>query len=204
MAIGVLVQSDKYGAAIAHLENDYMKGYVNSPKDMPAAFRFLDEFMLDKVGNKDQARRSTHLAFSQDHSRNKLECYHCVVHGYTRRNCLNQAKNNQRLNTPKVWKLASKTNRGKEKQDKAFIQTSQKKSQKKNEKSALGFAHIFKFDEKKEVLISHSLITIVNQDTIKKSQVKEFTPVYLDSDLDLVYLPDKNNMLGAEVHWIFY
>ena len=41
---------------LADLENDYMKGDTNYPLDMPSAYRFLDEFKLDKSGRDSQTK----------------------------------------------------------------------------------------------------------------------------------------------------
>ena len=59
IAIGFLTQSDGYGATLADLENDYMKGDVNYSKNMPAAFRILGDVKLHKSGNQEQTRSYT-------------------------------------------------------------------------------------------------------------------------------------------------
>ena len=74
-----------YGAVLADLENDYMKGDTNYPMDMPAAYRFLDEFKLDKLGKESHERSSTHIAFVQGNS--EVICYGCGLPGYTKSNC---------------------------------------------------------------------------------------------------------------------
>ena len=85
--MGFLAQADdrRYGIVLADSENDYMKGDVNYPLDMPSAYRFLDEFRLDKSGKEGHERSSTHLAFSQSNS--ELECFNCGLPGYTKHNC---------------------------------------------------------------------------------------------------------------------
>ena len=38
----------RYGIVLAGLENDYTKSDTNYPLNMPSAYRFLDEFKLEK------------------------------------------------------------------------------------------------------------------------------------------------------------
>ena len=87
IAMGFLRQADsrRYGMVLADLDNDYMKGDTNYPLDMPSAYRFLDEFKLDKSGRDSHERSSTHIAFVQGNS--EPECYTCGLPGYTKFNC---------------------------------------------------------------------------------------------------------------------
>ena len=84
--MGFLIQADtrRYGMVLADLENDYMKGDTKYPLDMPSAYRFLDEFKLDK-GKDSHERSSTHIAFVQGNS--EPECYTCGLAGYTKFTC---------------------------------------------------------------------------------------------------------------------
>ena len=77
MVLGFRAQSNGYRATLADLDNDYMKVDVTYPRDIPEAFRFMDELKLDEAGNEEQARSSTHLAFVQGNDKKEMACFDC-------------------------------------------------------------------------------------------------------------------------------
>ena len=161
---------------------------------MPAAFRFLDEFKLDRTGVDSQARSSTHLAFVQGNSKRVVSCFDCGNPGYTRRNCPRCAQNKQKYNKPKDSKPSQKAVKSRTKQGKAFAQSNQGKVPKKGDKPSLGFAQLATVGEKEDALVSHCFTTVVKEEKKNEIDWKEMKPIY--SDLGLVYLPDENNIIG--------
>ena len=65
ISCGFLIKANdnRYGHVTTNLENDYMKGNDYYPKNMPDAYKYLNEFNTGNSGKESYSRHSNHLAF---------------------------------------------------------------------------------------------------------------------------------------------
>ena len=90
IACGFLLQANenKYGHVTADLENDYMKGDNNYPKNMPEAYKYLDEYNTGNSKRDSHSRPASQLAFMQGNSRDaEQSCFNCGRKNCTVRTC---------------------------------------------------------------------------------------------------------------------
>ena len=80
---------NKYGHVTANLENDYMKGNDYYPKNMPDAYKYLNEYNTGNSCRKESySGHSNHLAFMQGNPKDSGKaCYECGNPGYAVRTC---------------------------------------------------------------------------------------------------------------------
>ena len=108
LAISFLMSSDprRYRQVIRDLE----KGENNYPKDIPSAFRLLNEYRT-LGGNRDsQVPTSTHLTFAQQKgNKRKIECHGCGLPDYTIYNCPKCSKDKNKINSILKQKKAERS-----------------------------------------------------------------------------------------------
>ena len=159
ISLGFIAKADygRYGHISADLENDYMKGKDNYPKNMPPAFRHLDELNSGEGKTKSQVRSATHLAFAQGNAQNKKECWRCGMKGYTVRTCPKCSKNkNGKPRNHGKHKGHGKNDQNRKNKKMTFTQANSKNNSKKpqSENRGLGFVQLGEISTKNVVLMN--------------------------------------------------
>ena len=184
--------SRRYGIVLADLENDYMKGDTNYPLDIPSAYRFLDEFKLDKSGKESHKSISAHIAFAQGYS--EPECYGCGLPAYTKINCprCNKIPSKKPFDPKKSPKPKFKHKPTSKRTDKNFAWTDGRNIRRKTEKPALGFVQLADVQDNEQGIVRHCFTTVGNVKLTQELAKSEKEPSY--SDQGLTYEPNQNNM----------
>ena len=99
LAISFIMSSDprRYKQVVRDLENDFLKGKDNYPKDVPTAYKLLNEYRIYGITRDSQVPSSTNLVFPQHKERKKIACNSCGLPDYTIYNCPRCSKNRDNL-----------------------------------------------------------------------------------------------------------
>ena len=209
LAISFIMSSDprRYKQVVRDLENDFLKGKNNYPKDVPTAYKLLNEYRTYGISRDSQVPSSTNLAFPQHKERKKIACNSCGLPDYTIYNCPRCSKNRDNLKNalkgkdPQRYKNVNyhKNNSSHQKKGKpTFAQLKSDKPPKKQGKPKddpnLGFVQIDLplEDDIHEV----SLVTLdkSNYSPIASAKTNNDSP----SDLKMDYVPTRFNYIRSK------